>query len=357
MLPATTVAVVVADDSSLPTTQKRILQLEQQKQSKLLSSWTLIPRKSLNKEQKLRMHIVNEKDRIDGLRNLLRFYNNNNVGIAENDVSLFHPVVVFPRIISHDNNNNNNESSQQLVPYYRLLDLRNSNTTASSTKPCFSTTTTIPWTTTPTVEEVSRFWTTAAANNNKNPIFLDFYGVGKYNEIRSDLYTTEMFEDDTHTIMGYTGSDRIVHVGIDLFGPVNTPVHAFADGTLLHAGYNPAQGDYGNVLVIEHPIRRRNEEKESDDVVAVLYALYGHLNKESIQNKTPGQPIQKGEIVGGMGDITENGGWTGIHVHFQLSIEKPITHDMPGVVSMNDREQALRDYPDPRIVLGMLYVG
>ena len=55
-----------------------------------------------------------------------------------------------------------------------------------------------------------------------------------------------------------------------------------------------------------------------------------------------------------MGDKDENGGWDP-HLHFQLSLIEPETHDMPGVVSPEDREQALRDYPDPRLVLGPIY--
>jgi hypothetical protein len=42
-------------------------------------------------------------------------------------------------------------------------------------------------------------------------------------------------------------------------------------------------------------------------------------------------------------------------VHVQLSLEAPPTHDMPGVVAKEDREAALRVYPDPRLVLGPLY--
>ena len=45
----------------------------------------------------------------------------------------------------------------------------------------------------------------------------------------------------------------------------------------------------------------------------------------------------------------------GAHVHFQLSIEPPDTHDMPGAVTLEDRPKALVKYPDPRYVLGMLY--
>ncbi|GIT41297.1 MAG: hypothetical protein Ct9H300mP10_03070 [Methanobacteriota archaeon] len=55
-----------------------------------------------------------------------------------------------------------------------------------------------------------------------------------------------------------------------------------------------------------------------------------------------------------MGDKHENGGWEP-HLHFQLSLVEPETHDLPGVVAPEDREQALLDYPDPRLVLGPLY--
>ena len=44
-------------------------------------------------------------------------------------------------------------------------------------------------------------------------------------------------------------------------------------------------------------------------------------------------------------------------MHFQLSIEEPSTHDMPGVVSNADHAHALQMFPDPRLVLGDLYEG
>ena len=55
-----------------------------------------------------------------------------------------------------------------------------------------------------------------------------------------------------------------------------------------------------------------------------------------------------------MGDKHENGGWES-HLHFQLSIIEPKTHDMPGVIDPNEREMALINYPDPRLVLGPIY--
>ncbi|HET6528601.1 MAG TPA: hypothetical protein VFG39_07595, partial [Balneolaceae bacterium] len=49
-----------------------------------------------------------------------------------------------------------------------------------------------------------------------------------------------------------------------------------------------------------------------------------------------------------------NGGWAP-HLHFQLSVDDPGKADLPGVVSDDEREQALELYPDPRLVLGELY--
>ena len=42
-------------------------------------------------------------------------------------------------------------------------------------------------------------------------------------------------------------------------------------------------------------------------------------------------------------------------MHFQLSLERPESCDMPGVVNPEDRDSALMKYPDPRLVLGQIY--
>uniref|UniRef100_A0A0C3SWS6 Peptidase M23 domain-containing protein n=1 Tax=Guillardia theta (strain CCMP2712) TaxID=905079 RepID=A0A0C3SWS6_GUITC len=44
-----------------------------------------------------------------------------------------------------------------------------------------------------------------------------------------------------------------------------------------------------------------------------------------------------------------NGGWPP-HLHFQLSLQQPTTHDMPGVVAKKDHDEALRLFPDPQLV-------
>ena len=158
------------------------------------------------------------------------------------------------------------------------------------------------------------------------------FSIGKYDEVRPNLYNTELF-----------AGERNVHMGIDIGGPAGTPCMAFMDGEISHFGYNPAAGDYGNVVITKHEIGG-----------ALVWALYGHLDAASIEGKRIGQKIEAGEVIAWFGDFDENGGWEP-HLHFQLSLVEPENHDLPGVVASEDREKALRDYPDPRLVLGPLY--
>jgi murein DD-endopeptidase MepM/ murein hydrolase activator NlpD len=161
------------------------------------------------------------------------------------------------------------------------------------------------------------------------------YGIGKYNEKRRNMYTEPLF--------GNGSEARDIHMGIDIAAPVNTPVHAFYNGEIFLLGNNAQPGDYGYTLITCHFFDGR-----------ALFALHGHLSARSIEGKSPGQKFAAGEIIAFVGAPHENGGWNP-HLHFQLSWEEPRVCDMPGVVSEAHREQALRIYPDPRLVLGPLY--
>ena len=157
------------------------------------------------------------------------------------------------------------------------------------------------------------------------------YGVGRYDEKRRGVYTTELF------------SGRDVHVGVDLAAPVGEPVRAFADGTVHRFGYNAAPSDYGFTLVTQHEVNGR-----------AVWALHGHLAARSVEGRFEGQPVARGEVIAWVGDRHENGGWNP-HLHFQLSLVRPEVPDLPGAVSDADRAHALTIYPDPRLVLGPLY--
>ncbi len=162
------------------------------------------------------------------------------------------------------------------------------------------------------------------------------WGVGKYLERRPSVYVTDLFR-------AQGVEPRDVHMGVDLFAPVGTSVHAFTDATILHQGYNPAAGDYGHVIVTESVIQG-----------IPVFALYGHLGARSITLADIGDKIRGGELLGMVGDCHENGGYPP-HLHFQLSYLRPQTHDMPGAVSRDDLARARLIYPDPRIVLGECY--
>ena len=158
------------------------------------------------------------------------------------------------------------------------------------------------------------------------------YDIGRYDELRPGMYATELF-----------AGARFLHVGIDIGAPVGTPCMAFANGEISHFGYNPADGDYGNVVITKHRLDG-----------ATIWALYGHLDAASIIGKSVGQRVTAGQVICHMGPREENGGWDP-HLHFQLSYTEPETHDLPGVVDPKDREDALAKYPDPRLVLGPIY--
>jgi murein DD-endopeptidase MepM/ murein hydrolase activator NlpD len=256
----------------------------------------------------------------------------NPLNITEEERRKFHPVVKFPKIwIDEDGS-----KRRKKVDNYRVLDLQ---TVAAADELASE------------EERVQRRGTKKSrwSRHEMTVDRLGGYAVGRYDENRVNMYASDMFDDSTHAIDGYTGQ-RTVHIGIDLDGPLHTKVFSFAKGAVHSAGYNADLGDYGNVIVIEHDLGDAVNGKERK-----IWALYGHLNEASVQNMPPGKPIKRGQYLGRFGDIHENGGWRIPHVHFALSIEPPDSHDMPGVVSMEDRPRALVQYPDPRWVLGELY--
>ncbi|MFP5459362.1 MAG: peptidoglycan DD-metalloendopeptidase family protein [Bacteriovoracia bacterium] len=165
-----------------------------------------------------------------------------------------------------------------------------------------------------------------------NRSMLSEYGIGRFDEVRKGMYTTELF-----------AGERNIHMGIDIAAPVGTSIRSFFDGEIYLFAYNAAPGDYGHTLITKHELNGTE-----------VYALYGHLSAASTANKAVGQKVNAGDVIAWVGDKSENGGWNP-HLHFQLSLSRPVACDMPGAVAAKDREAALKIYPDPRLVLGPLY--
>lgn len=169
------------------------------------------------------------------------------------------------------------------------------------------------------------------------------FTVGRYDEKRPGMYTTDLFAGDAGAAVAPAPPRRDVHMGIDLGAPAGTPVFAYDDGEIFLFGDNAAAGDYGPTLVTKHVLEGKP-----------LYVLLGHLARRSLEGKHVGHVFAKGTVLGWIGEKHENGGWNP-HVHVQLSWLAPKVPDMPGVVTEADRAKARETYPDPRLVLGPLY--
>lgn len=87
-----------------------------------------------------------------------------------------------------------------------------------------------------------------------------------------------------------------LHDGIDVAGPVGTPVYAAADGVVKEAGYT--NSGYGAWVLITH----------SDGTVT----RYGHINSWTVQ---VGQRVFAGDQVATIGN---RGNSTGPHLHFTV---------------------------------------
>lgn len=158
------------------------------------------------------------------------------------------------------------------------------------------------------------------------------WAVGGYNEKRPNMYLAPQYENR-----------RNIHLGIDIWAPAGEPVYAPLDGIVRYTEFHDQVGNYGATVVLKHKYKGED-----------IYALYGHLSLNSLKHAAGLNSVKAGEVIGWLGEEHENGDWPP-HLHYQLSRKDPGEADMPGVVSEEEREEALQIYPDPRIILGDIY--
>lgn len=124
------------------------------------------------------------------------------------------------------------------------------------------------------------------------------YGLGLYGENRT-VYATPQFADQA------SDERRTIHLGIDVFAPAGTPVHAPLAGKVRSVVYNADPLDYGHTLVLEH------------DGPAPFFTLYGHMGGSLPDLLAVGDMVTPGQVIAHFGDWHENGGWAP-HLHFQI---------------------------------------
>lgn len=158
------------------------------------------------------------------------------------------------------------------------------------------------------------------------------YGIGGYNEHRT------IYSRSAHFDAGE--EPRRLHLGVDIWGPVGTPIYNFYDATVQSFANNNNFGDYGATIILAYDI---NGFK--------FNALYGHLSLASLNGLKEGKFIPAGAKIAALGAKEENGYWPP-HLHFQLIRNmEGLNGDYPGVCRFSEREKYLANCPDPNLIL------
>ena len=170
------------------------------------------------------------------------------------------------------------------------------------------------------------------------------YQIGRYDETRPGMYEQELFS-----------GDRDLHMGIDIGAPQQTEVFAFTDGIIHSFGINSEEGSYGPTIITQHQVSLASHVgSQQMNPLTTIWVLHGHLATESLEGLEIGQEVRGGQLLARIGNKSENGGWEP-HLHIQISLVEPISFDLEGVVARENRQQALQQYPDPRLILGEIY--
>jgi murein DD-endopeptidase MepM/ murein hydrolase activator NlpD len=93
----------------------------------------------------------------------------------------------------------------------------------------------------------------------------------------------------------FGGNNVETHKGLDISGPIGSPVKAMAEGKVEFAGQ---RGGFGNCIMLNH--------------ANGFETLYGHLSKILV---TLGENVKIGQIIGKIGSTGRS---TGPHLHYEI---------------------------------------
>lgn len=101
-----------------------------------------------------------------------------------------------------------------------------------------------------------------------------------------------------------------MHAGVDIPGPIGTPIYATADGVISRAG---RAGGYGNLIEINHG--------------RGIATRYGHLSQIMVADNTR---VRRGQIIGLMGSTGRS---TGSHLHYEVRVDGHAVNPIPFLTS------------------------
>ena len=97
-----------------------------------------------------------------------------------------------------------------------------------------------------------------------------------------------------------------MHAGIDLSGPIGTPIYATADGIV---GRSQWVTGYGNLVELDHG--------------RGIQTRYGHLSRSMV---VAGQKVKRGDMIALMGSTGRS---TGSHLHYEVRIDGKAVNPVP----------------------------
>ena len=111
-----------------------------------------------------------------------------------------------------------------------------------------------------------------------------------------------------------------MHAGVDIPGPLGTPIYATADGIIARA--ERASG-YGNLVEINHG--------------KGIETRYGHLSKILV---APNTRVHRGQLIALMGSTGRS---TGSHLHYEVRVDGHAVNPLPFLQTASASAPALDD--------------
>ena len=191
-------------------------------------------------------------------------------------------------------------------------------------------------------KDLSMFDTTSSQEWER---YIDTY-LNKYNaKVAYGGYLEErnLYDRSDYFQSTSINEKRNIHLGVDFWCKANTPICSLFEGKIHSFKNNRNYGDYGPTIILEHQINK-----------VKFYTLYGHLSLESIQGKSIGQEIEKGEVFCFLGESKVNGDYAP-HLHFQIIFDLHDNYgDYPGVCSKKDLNFYKENCPDLKTLLKVI---